>query len=71
MSKAYVYILKCADGKYYTGVTTNLDRRLTEHRTKKYKGYTSYRLPVELLFSKEFNTYHKAIQVGSGVSNSR
>ncbi|MEN8194829.1 MAG: GIY-YIG nuclease family protein [Bacteroidota bacterium] len=63
MSKAWVYILKCADGKYYTGSTTNLSIRLAEHRAKKYKGFTSYRLPIELVYSAEFNSYHEAFQI--------
>nr|WP_298999929.1 GIY-YIG nuclease family protein [uncultured Allomuricauda sp.] len=39
-----VYILKCSDGKFYTGFTNNLQRRLKEHREGK-SFYTSYRLP--------------------------
>lgn len=62
MKKAYVYILKCADGKYYTGSTTNLERRLYEHQHKRYKGYTSYRLPVKLVFSQDFRSYYEAFQ---------
>ena len=33
-----------------------------EHRNKKYKGYTSYRLPVKLVYSQEFNNYNEAFQ---------
>ena len=69
MKQAFVYILKCADGKYYTGSTTDLERRLYEHETKKYKGYTSYRLPVKLVFSQEFNSYHEAFQFERKIKN--
>lgn len=62
MKRAYVYILECSDGKYYTGSTTDLERRMYEHRNKKYKGYTSYRLPVKLVYSQEFNNYNEAFQ---------
>jgi len=62
MKEAWVYILECADGKYYTGSTTDLEKRLYEHQSKKYLGYTSYRLTVKLVFFQEFNSYHEAFQ---------
>ncbi|WP_124980917.1 GIY-YIG nuclease family protein [Nonlabens xiamenensis] len=53
--KAYcVYILKCSDGSFYTGITSNLDARVAIHNTGKNKGFTSSRLPVELVWYKEF-----------------
>lgn len=53
----YVYILSCADSTLYTGITTNLDRRLIEHNTSK-KGakYTRARRPVSVLRYFEFET---------------
>lgn len=55
MAKKYwVYILRCSDGSYYTGMTSNLDGRLIEHQYGMYDGYTSSRLPVALVFSEEF-----------------
>jgi len=69
MKKAWVYILKCADGKYYTGSTANLERRIAEHNTKKYKGYTSYRLPVELVYAQEYSSYHEAFLVERKIKN--
>lgn len=58
----WVYILKCSDGSYYTGVTSNLERRLSEHQSGNHFGYTSMRLPVELVFSQEFNDPMTAIK---------
>ena len=43
-----VYVLRCADGSYYTGVTNNLTRRLDTHRAGKASKYTRGRLPVRL-----------------------
>jgi putative endonuclease len=43
-----VYVLECADGSYYTGVTNNLTRRLGAHRAGKASKYTRGRLPVRL-----------------------
>ena len=50
-SKAWVYILRCADGAYYTGYTTDLKRRLREHRAGRGSQWIRQRLPVELVFS--------------------
>lgn len=51
----YLYILKCADNTLYTGITTNLNRRVIEHNTSKLGAkYTSIRRPVELVYSKKF-----------------
>ena len=52
-SHAWVYILRCADGSYYTGHTTNLEMRLAEHQSGEFNGWTRNRLPVELVFAQE------------------
>ena len=46
---AYVYMLRCADGSYYVGSATgnDLTRRMQEHETGAYRGYTSKRRPVQ------------------------
>jgi putative endonuclease len=61
MKRASVYILKCLDNSYYTGKTHDLDKRLDEHQTGKYKGYTFKRRPVQLVFAKEFYSMVDAI----------
>lgn len=49
-----MYILKCSDATLYTGITTDLTRRLEEHNgSKKGAKYTSLRRPVELVYSEE------------------
>lgn len=50
----YVYMLRCADGSLYTGVTTDIQRRLEEHNHDNKKGarYTRARRPVELAFQQ-------------------
>ncbi|WCL53909.1 GIY-YIG nuclease family protein [Gimibacter soli] len=57
----FVYILKCADGSYYTGQTDNLERRVNEHRHGTYCAYTSQRRPIELVFSEAFESRHAAL----------
>ena len=60
MVKAWLYILKCADGSYYTGSTNNLSLRLAEHHAGEGSVYTRSRLPVELVYAQEFPSEHEA-----------
>ena len=49
----YLYVLLCADGTYYTGVTTDLKRRLHEHnKTRKGAKYTRHRRPVQVVYTE-------------------
>ena len=58
-----VYILKCSDGTYYTGFTSNLFQRIISHESGFYKNsYTSKRLPVEIVFYAEFTEVPLAIE---------
>ena len=57
----WVYILKCSDGSYYSGSTSNLEKRISEHQNGLIKGYTSKRLPIELAFSEYFEDVYFAI----------
>lgn len=51
----YLYILQCKDGNLYTGITTDLERRVFEHNNSaKGAKYTSARRPVKLVYFKEF-----------------
>jgi predicted GIY-YIG superfamily endonuclease len=47
----WVYILKCADGSYYTGSTSDLDLRIRQHMLGIVASYTKSRLPVELVYA--------------------
>lgn len=57
----HVYILRCSDNSYYTGHTDNLEKRMAEHRSGECGGYTSTRLPIELLWSQECATREEAL----------
>lgn len=49
----YIYILKCRDGSLYTGITTDVDRRVLEHNSSpRGAKYTRGRRPVELVYSE-------------------
>jgi putative endonuclease len=52
---AWMYILKCGDGSYYVGSTKNLDLRIAQHQSGKGSRYTSGRLPVQLVYSEEYD----------------
>ena len=61
---AHVYTLRCADGRYYVGsARLGLERRLAEHNSSAYGGYTSKRLPVVLVWSEHFLDITDAIAV--------
>ena len=52
-SEWFVYILKCADGSLYTGITTDVERRVIEHNSSKLGAkYTRGRRPVELVYQE-------------------
>ena len=47
-----LYILKCCDGSFYTGITTDLERRFKMHQSGKASRYTRSHGPVEMLYSE-------------------
>ena len=51
-TKAYMYVLECADGSLYTGYTTDIEKRLKTHNAGKGAKYTRARLPVKLLLQR-------------------
>ena len=59
----YLYILECADKTLYTGITTDLKRRIEEHNgTKKGAKYTSARRPVRVVYTRKFKNRSNASQ---------
>ena len=63
MKLSWVYIILCSDNTFYTGCTTNLNERIYQHKTGLYKGYTSKRLPVKLVWYEEFRDINEAIDM--------
>lgn len=57
---AYVYILECGDGSFYTGSTQDLERRLWEHQTGRGAKHTRSRLPVRLVFAEFYEDVSEA-----------
>jgi putative endonuclease len=56
----YCYIIECSDGTLYTGITNNVDVRISKHNSGKGAKYTRSRLPVVLKWSKSFETKSEA-----------
>ena len=57
-----VYVARCGDGTLYTGVTTDLERRLAEHNAGRGSAYTRSRLPVCLVYSEPVDDRSRALQ---------
>ena len=60
---AWTYVLRCSDGSYYAGCTTDLERRLAQHDAGSHDGYTSTRRPLTLVWTGEFQTILDAIDM--------
>lgn len=57
-----LYILRCGDGSLYTGITTDVPKRLEAHRSGKGAKYTRGRAPLELVFSEECGSHSAALK---------
>ena len=81
----YVYIIKCRDGTFYTGITTDVERRIGDHNMGKGAKYTRGRGPVRLIYQcgmksraeaskeeyriKQLSKTEKALLLGSSAKN--
>ncbi|MFZ2299771.1 MAG: GIY-YIG nuclease family protein [Candidatus Moraniibacteriota bacterium] len=64
----HLYILQCADGTLYAGITVDLKRRTTEHNSSALGAkYTRGRRPVQLVYSKKFRTRSTASRAESRI----
>ena len=57
-----LYILRCADGSLYTGITTDVEKRIATHNSGKGAKYTRSRKPVELVYSEECGDHSAALK---------
>jgi len=56
----FVYIVQCQGGTFYTGYTNNIEARIRRHSTGLASKYTRVRLPVKLVWKKEYRYFKKA-----------
>ncbi|MFC4450756.1 GIY-YIG nuclease family protein [Halorussus aquaticus] len=61
MSVHWVYVIECDDGSFYTGYTTDVERRVREHDRGEGAKYTRGRTPVELVHRERFDTKSEAM----------
>jgi len=57
----YLYILECADGTYYTGISNDVEKRIKKHNCRQGAKYTRGRVPVNLKYCEKHNSYKAAI----------
>mgnify|MGYP002514538443 CR=1 FL=1 len=57
-----LYILRCGDGSLYTGITTDVEKRLEAHRSGKGAKYTRGRGPLELVYREECGDHSAALK---------
>ena len=60
--KWYLYILRCGDGSLYTGITTDVNKRLEAHRSGTGAKYTRGRGPLELVYREECGDHPNALR---------
>lgn len=58
----YLYILRCKDGTYYTGITNDVEKRLEAHRSGKGAKYTRGRCPLELVYRETCENHSHALK---------
>ena len=62
MAAWFVYIVRCRDGSLYTGISTNVERRLAAHNGGRGARYTRSRLPVTLVHLERRRTQSAALR---------
>jgi len=58
----YLYILRCKDDTLYTGITTDVEKRLNAHRSGKGAKYTRGRAPLELVYQEVCGSHSQALK---------
>jgi putative endonuclease len=60
--EAFMYILRCSNGLYYVGSTTDLEKRLEQHHLGEGANFTRKHLPVTLVYFENFNRIDEAFE---------
>ena len=58
----FVYIVQCRDGSYYTGYSNDLESRVALHNSGKGAKYLKGKLPVKIVYAKEYRYYKNALK---------
>jgi len=59
----YLYMIRCKGNKLYTGITTNVQRRFSEHQTGKGAKFLRGKAPLELVYSQEVGNQSQALKL--------
>ena len=65
----YLYMVRCRDGSLYTGIATDVESRLADHRAKKGAKYLRGRGPLKLVFKRQIGKKGQALKVERKVKN--
>ena len=66
-----LYIIRCGDGTLYTGITTDVEKRLEAHRSGKGAKYTRGRAPLELVYREACGSHSDALKREAAVKKLR
>jgi putative endonuclease len=58
----YVYVMQCSDGTFYTGYTSDMEKRLAAHDSGTASKYTARRLPVKIVAKWAFGSRREAMR---------
>lgn len=61
-SEWHLYILRCGDGTLYTGITTDVEKRLQQHRSGRGAKYTRGRSPLTLVYREVCGSHSDALK---------
>jgi len=59
----YVYMIRCKSGMLYTGITTDVERRFTQHQTGKGAKFLRGKAPLSLVYSAKVGTHSQALKL--------
>jgi len=62
MNRWFVYAVRCRDGSIYTGIATDVDRRVREHNAGTGGAYTRSKRPVQLMFKETYPDRSSALR---------
>ncbi|MFW6040654.1 MAG: GIY-YIG nuclease family protein [Thermoplasmatota archaeon] len=65
----YLYILRCSDDSLYTGITTDIQRRLKEHREGEGSKYVRSRLPCRIVYKEKLDGRSDALKRESDIKS--
>lgn len=69
MAEWYLYMLRCCDGSLYTGIATDVESRLADHRANKGAKYLRGRGPLKLVFKIKIGKKGRALKIEHKIKN--